>query len=91
MQCANNGRKALGELEGGFVPSVVLLDLMMPEMDGVSFLQHLRRDERWRTLRVIVFSAYGEHVNARKLAELGVGEIMLKGSVGPEQILKLVA
>jgi hypothetical protein len=60
-------------------------------VDGLSFLEHLRRDPRWKMLRVVVFSAYGTHVNAGRLAALGVGEILLKGSVEPVQILKLVA
>ena len=89
VECAGDGRTALAALER-FVPDVVLLDLMMPEMDGVSFLQIIRQKAQWQNLRVIVFSGFGEHVNAERLHTLGVGEILLKGNVSPQSILDLI-
>lgn len=53
---AENGRIALEKLEQR-QPSVILLDLMMPEMDGFEFLQRLRQRPEWRSLPVIVLTA----------------------------------
>ncbi|MEO0519027.1 MAG: response regulator, partial [Cyanobacteria bacterium P01_A01_bin.116] len=53
---AENGRIALDQLEEQR-PSVILLDLMMPEMDGFEFLQHLRQRPEWRSIPVIVLTA----------------------------------
>ena len=41
---AGNGLEALKALQGGLNPCMVLLDLMMPVMDGYAFLEHRRRD-----------------------------------------------
>lgn len=53
---AAGGAEALAEIERD-PPSVVLLDLMMPPPDGFEVLHQLRRDERWKTLPVIVVTA----------------------------------
>ncbi len=53
---AENGRVGLESLEDA-KPQVIILDLMMPEMDGFEFLERLKRDARWRSVPVIVVTA----------------------------------
>ena len=53
---APDGREALAAL-GEVMPDVVLLDLMMPQMDGVQFLQVLRSYLRWQHVPVLVLTA----------------------------------
>ena len=53
---AENGRAALAHLRDG-APSVILLDLMMPEMDGFEFAAEFRRHEAWRAIPIIVITA----------------------------------
>ena len=53
---ASNGREAISLLERGR-PGLVLLDLMMPEMDGFELLEHMRSDEGWRDIPVIIVTA----------------------------------
>ena len=53
---AANGHEALDHLERGR-PALVLLDLMMPEMDGFEVLERMRREEAWRDIPVIVVTA----------------------------------
>jgi signal transduction histidine kinase/CheY-like chemotaxis protein len=54
---ANNGRIALDWLKNHSMPSLVLLDLMMPEMDGFEFLERVRADEKLARLPVVVLTA----------------------------------
>jgi len=56
VRVAGNGKEALAELEA-FAPSLVLLDLLMPEMDGLTFLKTIRQDPRWLHLPVAVVTA----------------------------------
>jgi CheY-like chemotaxis protein len=68
---AAHGADALGQLEGGLMPSVVLLDLMMPVMNGPDFLHALRANPRFVDLPVIVvtaFSRMADDLRARGLA-----------------------
>jgi CheY-like chemotaxis protein len=53
---AENGVVGLRRLDEA-LPDLVLLDLMMPEMDGFEFLSRLRQDERWREIPVVVVTA----------------------------------
>lgn len=56
---ASNGREALDVLGGGARPSVVLLDLMMPVMNGWQMLETLRADGELSKIPVVVVSAVG--------------------------------
>ena len=56
FRCATNGREAL-DLLGHFTPDLILLDLLMPVMDGLTFLDHLRRDPQHMNLAVCVVTA----------------------------------
>jgi adenylate cyclase len=53
---AANGREALARL-ANVVPDVMLLDLIMPEMDGFELIEELRHDQVWRRLPVVVVTA----------------------------------
>jgi CheY-like chemotaxis protein len=54
---AANGRDALLWLDEHPLPSLILLDLMMPEMDGFEFLSELRAEPAWQEIPVIVLTA----------------------------------
>jgi PAS domain S-box-containing protein len=54
---AANGRAALGWLDSNPAPALILLDLMMPEVDGFEFLARLREDEDLREIPVVVLTA----------------------------------
>ena len=53
---ATNGREAL-ERVAQTVPSLILLDLMMPEMDGFAFIEELRSNDEWSRIPVVVLTA----------------------------------
>ena len=76
-----DGRAALAALEGGFEPEVVLLDIMMPVMNGYEFLERLRGVPRWTELPVVVMSAMGPSMDVKRLRAQGVSQIMQKGAI----------
>ena len=58
---AANGREALAVLEASpHLPCLILLDLMMPVLDGRGFREEQRKHAAWRTIPVIVISAYSD-------------------------------
>ena len=60
MAEADNGRAALDWLAGQSAAGLILLDLMMPEMDGFEFLRTIREPSRaWRDIPVVVVTAEG--------------------------------
>jgi CheY-like chemotaxis protein len=54
---AINGRAALDWMDRNPLPNLILLDLMMPEMDGFAFLDRVRDDPEWREVPVVVLTA----------------------------------
>jgi CheY-like chemotaxis protein len=76
---AENGRRALSVLQVE-QPSVILLDLMMPEMNGFEFLSELRQRPQWRTIPVIVLTAKDLTQEDRQLLNGQIQHLYQKGS-----------
>ncbi|MGB7910746.1 MAG: adenylate/guanylate cyclase domain-containing protein [Desulfobaccales bacterium] len=77
VQVADNGRQALEMIAtGGF--DLVLLDILMPELNGYQVLQHLKQSETWRDLPVIMISALDEMDSAVRCIELGAEDYLPK-------------
>lgn len=67
---ATNGREGLQRLRGGAVPCLILLDLMMPVMDGLAFLAERRKTHIGEDIPVVCVTAGGPELMARA-RELG--------------------
>jgi len=86
---AHNGRAAL-EAVRARIPSLIVLDLMMPEMDGFEFVNRLRQDPKTRDIPVIVLSAMDLSNADKALLEEGVTEILKKGASSRDELLQIV-
>src|SRR6266542_1249766 len=62
VRTATDGADALGSVTGGFVPDVVVLDLLMPVMDGASFLEALQQQTAVRPRLVVLTAVRSHHV-----------------------------
>jgi GAF domain-containing protein/CheY-like chemotaxis protein len=83
---AENGRVALERVRQS-VPGVILLDLMMPEMDGFEFLAELRREEAWRAIPVMVVTAKDLSAEDHERLNGSVERILQKGAYTREALL----
>ena len=83
---AGNGLEALASLDSTDV-SLVLLDLMMPAMDGFQFLQVLRTHEKWKRLPVVVVTAKELTVEERNRLADSVQGILQKGAYERDAII----
>jgi len=54
---ANSGNECLEKLNAGFIPDVILLDLMMPGISGYETCRMIKADQRFNKIPVIIFSA----------------------------------
>lgn len=92
---AANGREAL-ELVAQVNPKLILLDLMMPEMDGFEFLDELRRHPEWQSIPVVIVTArdLSEEdrmvLNGSLLLSGGVKRVLQKGSFDRDELLREV-
>ena len=74
---AINGLEALAQVEQ-FKPHLVLLDLMMPEMDGFEFARRVRAEPRYDDVKIVVLSALSDPGSKRTAREIGITEYWTK-------------
>lgn len=86
---ARNGREALRCLEDS-VPAAVLLDLMMPEMDGFQFITELDRHPEWCDVPVVVITAMDLDRDQRRRLERRVDRILQKGAYSRDELIDIV-
>ena len=83
---AENGEEALAKCKVA-MPALILLDLMMPVMDGAEFHGHLRRDPRLADIPVVLLTA---DAHARERAEAMGIETYLKKPVDIEDLIAVI-
>jgi signal transduction histidine kinase/DNA-binding response OmpR family regulator/HAMP domain-containing protein len=76
---ANNGREGVNWLNAHAIPSAILLDLNMPEMNGFEFLQHLRQKEVWANIPVVVVTAQELSLEERQILSDSTQRVIAKG------------
>ena len=84
---ACEGEEALDRLRGGLRPCVILLDLMMPRLDGWQFRHAQLADPALASIPVIAFS--GHESLRERASEMGIQDVFSK-PVDPDQLLRLV-
>jgi len=78
VKIANDGEKALKIAASESPPDLILLDIMMPGMDGYEVCQHLKRDPRTTNIQVIFLTAKAEVEDEKKGLELGAVDYITK-------------
>jgi signal transduction histidine kinase/DNA-binding response OmpR family regulator len=86
---AENGRLAL-DFIARETPDIILLDLMMPEMDGFQLVAALQDRPQWRSIPVIVITAMDLTAADRARLNSGIEGILAKDSFTPEQLVEAV-
>lgn len=84
---AANGRTAIDILNSGADISAVLLDIVMPEMDGFAVLAAMQADERLKAIPVIVMTASTDDETQMKALSVGAMDVLYK-PVNPQVTLK---
>ncbi|WP_296492498.1 GAF domain-containing protein [Rhodoferax sp.] len=84
---AGNGCLALAQLAQA-LPDVIMLDLMMPEMDGFEFVVELRSRPEWREIPVVVITAKDLSAQERERLNGGVTRVLQKGASDMEALLQ---
>ena len=86
---AFNGEEALALAELRH-PTIIFLDLRMPVMDGIGFLQKYKPKEKHPDVRIVVFSNYDMQSEVDRAYELGAERYVLKAWASPKELLKIV-
>lgn len=86
---ATDGQQALDFLKDNR-PILMLLDLMMPGVDGFQVLEAVRRDERIKDIPVIVLSNVGEKQMIERIQQLGADDYLIKAHFVLDEIVERI-
>lgn len=84
-----NGKKAL-EAARERKPDLILLDLVMPEMDGFEALEAFKSDDSLKDVPVIILSNLGQDSDVEKAKSLGAKDYFIKSNVSIQKVVEIV-
>lgn len=87
---ANNGRDAMQKLEAGELPQLILLDIVMPYMDGFDVLNSLAKKEEWKEIPVVLLTNLSQKEDIDRAMELGAKDYLIKSHFTPSEVLEKV-
>lgn len=89
VELAINGREALKKMEM-LVPDMVLLDLMMPYVDGMEVLAFMKKNEKLSSIPVLILTNLSEKENINRAMQLGANDYVIKSHFTPSEVLEKV-
>lgn len=81
-----NGAAGLKKAETE-IPDLILLDIVLPELNGLTILQKLKENKTTKSIPVIIISNSGEHVEIEKAKKLGITDYLIKVEFEPDEVL----
>lgn len=86
VESSDNGEDALTKLQS-FVPHLILLDIMMPKLDGFEFLKTIRGNAQTRAIPVLVYSNLSNEREIQRAKEMGATEFLVKANLTPTEVV----
>lgn len=83
---AHNGIEGLAILEKE-MPDLILMDLLMPKMDGFTAMKEIQKEERFKAVPIIIISNSGQPVELSQARELGARDWLIKTEFDPQELL----
>lgn len=71
-------------------PDLIVLDILLPKENGISFLTRLRKESEISSIPVVAFSNYDDPETKRQAAKLGAKDYLIKTSYTPQEIVKKI-
>jgi len=82
--------EALEKLRGGYAPDIIVVDLVMPAMDGFEFLEVVKNEELAKGALVIILSNLGQQEDIDRGLSLGAAGYIIKASATPSEVVEKV-
>ena len=87
---ASGTLEALDKLRGGLVPDIIVVDLVMPAMDGFEFLEAVKTEGLADGVLVIILSNLGQQEDIDRGLKLGAAGYIIKASATPSEVVEKV-
>lgn len=87
---AADGADALKKLQEGLTPEAIVLDVVMPIMDGLEFLEKMRGEKLAKDSTVLILSNQGQSSDIEKAKSLGIDGYIVKATTIPAEVVSEV-
>ena len=71
-------------------PTLVLLDLIMPKLDGFGFLEECRKDAKLKKIPIIILSNLGQEEDVERAKKMGVKDFIIKSDASIQEVVKKI-
>lgn len=90
VNSAVSGEEALGKIKDGYVPDIILLDIVMPGMDGFAILENLKKNNLATGASVIMLTNQGQLADIEKAKGFGTAGYIIKATTIPSEVVEEV-
>ena len=90
IEVARGGEEALAKIKSGYAPEAILLDIVMPGLDGFEMLRTMKKENLGAGSRVIILSNLGQKEDIARGLELGAKDYIVKAHFTPTEVVKKV-
>ncbi len=87
---AKDGEEGLNAVRNNTDASLILLDLMLPKLNGIDVLRELKKDPTTKNLSVIVLTNLNEDATIQDALKLGANAYLIKVDYTPQQVIDMV-
>jgi len=71
-------------------PNIIILDIMMPKMDGIEVLRQIKKDPNLKNVPILMLSNLSEIAKQKEALQLGAKEFLIKANLTPTQVVQKI-
>jgi CheY-like chemotaxis protein len=90
VNAASTGEEAVAKLKEGYVPNIILLDIVMPGMDGFDVLEAIRSNKLAPEAMIIMLTNQGQLTDIEKAKSFGINGYIIKATTIPSEVVEEV-
>ena len=91
VKTASDGQQAIDQLESGLIPDIILLDVVMPHLDGFEVLKVIKSKEKLKLIPVVLLTNVGQKEDVERGISLGADDYIVKAHFTPSEVVARIS